>query len=133
MCIKVSDFGRIYVQIVIVVVFIDIKSWAIWFFFWGIDLSILCPNYCCNTFLFSNAYYVCLFAGMFFLSYMVEDKTPGGLSYVEFLVHVHRQIQTKIAWGDRILCLCYFWYEAMRSFIYFKYGPNLEMARWEAG
>nr|CAD1831562.1 unnamed protein product [Ananas comosus var. bracteatus] len=36
-------------------------------------------------------------SGMFFLSYMVEDKTPGGLSYVEFLVHVHRQIQTKIA------------------------------------
>ncbi|XP_073013012.1 protein transport protein SEC24 C-like [Typha latifolia] len=36
-------------------------------------------------------------SGMFFLSYMVEDKTPGGLSYVEFLVHVHRQIQTKMA------------------------------------
>nr|XP_010929766.2 protein transport protein Sec24-like At4g32640 [Elaeis guineensis] len=36
-------------------------------------------------------------SGMFFFSYMVEDKAPGGLSYVEFLVHVHRQIQTKMA------------------------------------
>ncbi|XP_008810270.2 protein transport protein Sec24-like At4g32640 [Phoenix dactylifera] len=36
-------------------------------------------------------------SALFFLSYMVEDKTPGGLSYVEFLVHVHRQIQTKMA------------------------------------
>ncbi|XP_077226651.1 protein transport protein SEC24 C-like [Tasmannia lanceolata] len=36
-------------------------------------------------------------SGMLFFSYMIEDKTPGGLSYVEFLVHVHRQIQTKMA------------------------------------
>ncbi|KAF8411765.1 hypothetical protein HHK36_004323 [Tetracentron sinense] len=36
-------------------------------------------------------------SGMLFFSYMVEDKTPGGLSYVEFLVHIHRQIQTKMA------------------------------------
>ncbi|XP_017698115.3 protein transport protein Sec24-like At4g32640 [Phoenix dactylifera] len=36
-------------------------------------------------------------SGMFFFPYMVEDKAPGGLSYVEFLVHVHRQIQTKMA------------------------------------
>ncbi|URD93670.1 protein transport protein Sec24-like [Musa troglodytarum] len=36
-------------------------------------------------------------SGMHFMSYMVEDKAPGGLSYVEFLVHVHRQIQTKMA------------------------------------
>ncbi|KAG1331481.1 Protein transport protein Sec24-like [Cocos nucifera] len=36
-------------------------------------------------------------SGLFFLSYLVEDKIPGGLSYVEFLVHVHRQIQTKMA------------------------------------
>ncbi|KAJ6842510.1 protein transport protein Sec24-like [Iris pallida] len=36
-------------------------------------------------------------SGMLFLSYMVEDKNPGGLSYVEFLVHIHRQIQTKMA------------------------------------
>jgi len=35
-------------------------------------------------------------SGMLFFSYMVEDKTPNGLSYVEFLVHVHRQIQTKM-------------------------------------
>ncbi|KAJ4964766.1 hypothetical protein NE237_016615 [Protea cynaroides] len=35
-------------------------------------------------------------SGMLFFSYMVEDKTPGGLSYVEFLVHIHRQIQTKM-------------------------------------
>ncbi|XP_057475102.1 protein transport protein SEC24 C-like isoform X2 [Actinidia eriantha] len=35
-------------------------------------------------------------SGMLFFSYMVEDKTPSGLSYVEFLVHVHRQIQNKM-------------------------------------
>ncbi|XP_039123746.1 protein transport protein Sec24-like CEF isoform X2 [Dioscorea cayenensis subsp. rotundata] len=37
-------------------------------------------------------------SGMLFFSYMVEDKAagPGSLSYVEFLVHVHRQIQTKM-------------------------------------
>ncbi|PWA72722.1 Sec24-like transport protein [Artemisia annua] len=35
-------------------------------------------------------------SGMLFFSYMVEDKSPGGLSYVEFLVHVHRQIQNKM-------------------------------------
>lgn len=36
-------------------------------------------------------------SGMLFFSYMVEDKTPGGLSYVEFLVHIHRQIQSKMS------------------------------------
>ncbi|KAJ8760665.1 hypothetical protein K2173_017643 [Erythroxylum novogranatense] len=37
-------------------------------------------------------------SGMLFLSYLVEDKIPtGGLSYVEFLVHIHRQIQVKMA------------------------------------
>ncbi|KAL3835375.1 hypothetical protein ACJIZ3_010111 [Penstemon smallii] len=36
-------------------------------------------------------------SGMLFFSYMVEDKTPSGLSYVEFLVHIHRLIQTKMA------------------------------------
>ncbi|KAI3694411.1 hypothetical protein L1987_77376 [Smallanthus sonchifolius] len=35
-------------------------------------------------------------SGGLFFSYMVEDKSPGGLSYVEFLVHVHRQIQSKM-------------------------------------
>ncbi|VAI14807.1 unnamed protein product [Triticum turgidum subsp. durum] len=35
-------------------------------------------------------------AGDFFRSLLVEDKAPGGLSYVEFLVHVHRQIQSKM-------------------------------------
>nr|XP_043619292.1 protein transport protein Sec24-like At4g32640 [Erigeron canadensis] len=35
-------------------------------------------------------------SGMLFFSYMVEDKSPSGLSYVEFLVHVHRQIQSKM-------------------------------------
>ncbi|KAK1280737.1 Protein transport protein Sec24-like [Acorus gramineus] len=34
-------------------------------------------------------------SGMLFLSYLVEDKAPTGLSYVEFLVYVHRQIQNK--------------------------------------
>ncbi|XP_076886788.1 protein transport protein SEC24 C-like [Bidens hawaiensis] len=35
-------------------------------------------------------------SGALFFSYMVEDKSLGGLSYVEFLVHVHRQIQSKM-------------------------------------
>ncbi|XP_071717053.1 protein transport protein SEC24 C-like isoform X2 [Rutidosis leptorrhynchoides] len=35
-------------------------------------------------------------SGMSFFSYMVEDKSQNGLSYVEFLVHVHRQIQSKM-------------------------------------
>ncbi|KAJ6305730.1 hypothetical protein OIU78_021133 [Salix suchowensis] len=35
-------------------------------------------------------------SGMSFFSYLVEDKVPaGGLSYVEFLVHIHRQIQIR--------------------------------------
>ncbi|CAH9127236.1 unnamed protein product [Cuscuta epithymum] len=36
-------------------------------------------------------------SGMLFFSYMVEDKTPAGLSYIEFLIHIHRQIQSKMA------------------------------------
>ncbi|KAJ0762972.1 putative sec23/Sec24, trunk domain, sec23/Sec24, helical domain, Gelsolin-like protein [Helianthus annuus] len=36
-------------------------------------------------------------SGALFFSYMVEDKSPSGLSYVEFLVHVHQQIQSKMA------------------------------------
>ncbi|XP_071700690.1 protein transport protein SEC24 C-like [Rutidosis leptorrhynchoides] len=36
-------------------------------------------------------------SGVLFFSYMVEDKSPSGLSYVEFLVHVHRQIQSKMS------------------------------------
>ncbi|GAB2282340.1 Protein transport protein Sec24C [Dionaea muscipula] len=35
-------------------------------------------------------------SGMLFFSYMVEEKSPTGLSYVEFLVHVHRHIQSKM-------------------------------------
>ncbi|KAL2539649.1 Protein transport protein Sec24-like [Abeliophyllum distichum] len=35
-------------------------------------------------------------SGTTFLSYMVEDKTPSGLSYVEFLIHVHQHIQRKM-------------------------------------
>ncbi|XAR67803.1 hypothetical protein NMG60_11002716 [Bertholletia excelsa] len=35
-------------------------------------------------------------SGMLFFSYLVEDKSPSGLSYVEFLVHIHRQIQSKM-------------------------------------
>ncbi|XP_035840688.1 protein transport protein Sec24-like At4g32640 [Helianthus annuus] len=35
-------------------------------------------------------------SGALFFSYIVEDKSPGGLSYVEFLVHVLRQIQSKM-------------------------------------
>ncbi|KAK9159454.1 hypothetical protein Syun_005795 [Stephania yunnanensis] len=36
-------------------------------------------------------------SGMLFFSRLIEDKNPGSLSYVEFLVHVHRQIQGKMA------------------------------------
>ncbi|XP_015887569.3 protein transport protein SEC24 C [Ziziphus jujuba] len=36
-------------------------------------------------------------SGMLFFSYMVEDQNPGGPSYVEFLVHIHRQIQVKMS------------------------------------
>ncbi|XP_011005678.1 PREDICTED: protein transport protein Sec24-like At4g32640 [Populus euphratica] len=37
-------------------------------------------------------------SGMSFFSYLVEDKVPAGaLSYVEFLVQVHRQIQVKMS------------------------------------
>lgn len=37
-------------------------------------------------------------SGLSFFSYLIEDKVPtGGLSYVEFLVHVHRQIQMKMS------------------------------------
>ncbi|KAK6943539.1 Sec23/Sec24, helical domain [Dillenia turbinata] len=35
-------------------------------------------------------------SGMLFFSYLIEDKTSSGLSYVEFLVHIHRQIQNKM-------------------------------------
>ncbi|XP_027367987.1 protein transport protein Sec24-like At4g32640 isoform X2 [Abrus precatorius] len=35
-------------------------------------------------------------SGMLFFSYMIEDKNAGGFSYVEFLIHVHRQIQNKM-------------------------------------
>ncbi|BBN17285.1 protein transport protein SEC24 [Marchantia polymorpha subsp. ruderalis] len=31
-----------------------------------------------------------------FFAFLVEDKSSSGLSYVEFLVHVHRQIQNKM-------------------------------------
>ena len=40
-----------------------------------------------------------LYKGMLFFSFMVEDKTAIGLSYVEFLVHIHRQIQIKMSWS----------------------------------
>ncbi|KAK9672722.1 hypothetical protein RND81_12G119900 [Saponaria officinalis] len=36
-------------------------------------------------------------SGMLFFSYMVEDKTLMGLSYVEFLVHIHRHITSKLS------------------------------------
>ncbi|CAN8327041.1 unnamed protein product [Cochlearia groenlandica] len=35
-------------------------------------------------------------SGMMFLSYVVEDRTASGPSYVEYLVQVHRQIQIKM-------------------------------------
>ncbi|XP_075653897.1 protein transport protein SEC24 C-like [Castanea sativa] len=36
-------------------------------------------------------------SGALFFSYLVEDKSPSGPSYVEFLVHVHREIQVKMS------------------------------------
>ncbi|XVF36919.1 hypothetical protein REPUB_Repub19eG0100500 [Reevesia pubescens] len=36
-------------------------------------------------------------SGMMFFSCMVEDKNISGPSYVEFLVHIHRQIQMKMS------------------------------------
>ncbi|XP_022768178.1 protein transport protein Sec24-like At4g32640 isoform X2 [Durio zibethinus] len=36
-------------------------------------------------------------SGMVFFSCMVEDKNASGPSYVEFLVHIHRQIQMKMS------------------------------------
>ncbi|KAL0429643.1 UNVERIFIED_CONTAM: protein transport protein Sec24-like CEF [Sesamum radiatum] len=47
--------------------------------------------------LFSFKIKFSFFAGMTFFSHMVEDKTQSGLSYVEYLVHIHRQIQSKMA------------------------------------
>lgn len=32
-----------------------------------------------------------------FFQWLVEDRSPGGMSYVEFLIHVHRIIQNKMA------------------------------------
>ncbi|WCJ18657.1 Sec23/Sec24 protein transport family protein [Euphorbia peplus] len=41
---------------------------------------------------------LCKKGDMGFFSYLIEDKVPtGGLSYVEFLVHIHRQIQLKMS------------------------------------
>lgn len=31
-----------------------------------------------------------------FLAYLIEDRSQAGMSYVEFLVYVHRQIQNKM-------------------------------------
>ncbi|KAL8474498.1 hypothetical protein ACS0TY_031090 [Phlomoides rotata] len=36
-------------------------------------------------------------SGNLFLAYLVEDKTAIGFSYVEYLIHIHRQIQSKMA------------------------------------
>lgn len=57
--------------------------------------------FCCPVFSCYCRCYFILYAGMLFFSHLVEDKTPGNLagslSYVEFLVHIHRQIQAKMA------------------------------------
>lgn len=31
-----------------------------------------------------------------FLTALLEDRSPSGMSYVEFLCHIHRQIQNKM-------------------------------------
>ena len=50
-----------------------------------------------------NMFFVCLnsfFPGMLFFSYLVEDSIPkGGQSYSEFLVDLHRNIQSKLSWS----------------------------------
>lgn len=51
-----------------------------------------------NFLLFSCFFYSLALSGILFFSYMIEDKTPSGLSYLDFLVRLHRQIQTKMAW-----------------------------------
>lgn len=45
---------------------------------------------CCMLLVFSSS-------GMLFFSNMIEDKSANGPSYIEFLVHVHRQIQIKMS------------------------------------
>jgi protein transport protein SEC24 len=32
-----------------------------------------------------------------FLHHLVEDRGAGGMSYVEWLCHIHRQIQEKVS------------------------------------
>ncbi|MFS7983928.1 putative ADF-H/Gelsolin-like domain superfamily [Helianthus anomalus] len=46
--------------------------------------------------LFFPLFGLCFTTGALFFSYIVEDKSPGGLSYIEFLVHVLQQIQSKM-------------------------------------
>lgn len=36
-----------------------------------------------------------------FLASMLEDRGPGGMSYVEFLCHAHRQIQSRVTGGGQ--------------------------------
>lgn len=47
--------------------------------------------------LFTQAFHYLLPPGALFFSYLVEDKSQSGPSYVEFLVHVHREIQVKMS------------------------------------
>lgn len=54
-------------------------------------------------------------AGDFFRSFLIEDKAPGGLSYVEFLVHVHRQIQSKMTWHAICLSHCFWLVDGLQT------------------
>lgn len=66
-----------------------------------------------------------VFAGMLFFSYMVEDQqTPTGPSYVDFLVHVHRQIQIKMSsW------ICMFFHVGFTSFDQHPARTHIEFKR----
>ena len=67
---------------------------------WMVERGIYqCKELCIKknfSWFYSKSLPICS-AGMMFFSYMIEDKGSSGLSYVEFLVHVHRQIQVKMS------------------------------------
>lgn len=71
-----------------------VVSWGLYVLLWNMK------GYCIFLYFLVFSSYHCYFivcAGMQFFSHLVEDKTPGSLSYVEFLVHIHRQIQAKMS------------------------------------
>lgn len=60
---------------------------------------------CYNTVKWGS-HLICLslyFVELLFLNYLVEDKAALGLSYVEYLVQTHRQIQNRMTWAVGLL------------------------------